>query len=670
MPEQFASAVAAITETDAADLIDHGPLLARFVADLGEALDQITIAGLAHPDPDVPDDLARLADRAARLHLATADAGLRALGAALIAVRAAAPPGELASPELTRAAADATQRLVTWRRLFARAFALERVEGRLAAEALVARGERPPRPTEPTASLRAWPLGFTLRDERLTITALDLATGGRVTIHDRVSDLDPLDPLGKPVISRLLQAAVPIARMMATLFDFDEHPVGRAHGGPLFGPAFRAVPRLTAIAPGLRPPPLPETNVAELERLRRPVQVTLCVERRPDGVAWTLDGAVVELEQTEVLALSAQKLLARAGAAAVELSVVLGPGGDSGATACRVLAAVDVDPDLDHDPDAETRIYPAHDPTIFRLGPAALFRRATAAVAGLDATDAAFVRTVAALHGGVDRGTVAGLIEGWRAPQPGLDAAFDAALLRRLTGAVADPAAEAQAVALVDDALVIGALSPRAVSLDALEALLGRPAMRGDGITGAHLFSALWLGLDLGLLPDRRSALLTLFAARYAGELRDPDPYDVAVRALLLAELSREAAEADEANGEEPLDEDAVLTPAREFFGAHLVDLGGDKPLPPLMALHALATTHALLHPPGPSPLMAPLMAWGKASSMPSRVASRKAAEGIAPLRLAHAIADALLDLDRQPRRAAEALLVASAAGLGRWFVG
>jgi hypothetical protein len=74
------------------------------------------------------------------------------------------------------------------------------------------------------------------------------------------------------------------------------------------------------------------------------------------------------------------------------------------------------------------------------------------------------VRTVAALHGGVDRGTLAGLIEGWRAPQPGLDAAFDAALLRRLTGAVADPAAEAQAVALVDDALVIGALSPRAVS--------------------------------------------------------------------------------------------------------------------------------------------------------------------------------------------------------------
>jgi hypothetical protein len=73
------------------------------------------------------------------------------------------------------------------------------------------------------------------------------------------------------------------------------------------------------------------------------------------------------------------------------LSVVLGPGGDSGATACRVLAAVDVDPDLDLDPlhDAETRVYPAHDPTVFRLGPAALFRRATAAVAGLDATDAA-----------------------------------------------------------------------------------------------------------------------------------------------------------------------------------------------------------------------------------------------------------------------------------------
>lgn len=65
----------ALTDADAADLDAHAPLLARFLADLGDTLDQLTTAGLAHPDPDLHDELDTLADRARRLTLTTAGRG-------------------------------------------------------------------------------------------------------------------------------------------------------------------------------------------------------------------------------------------------------------------------------------------------------------------------------------------------------------------------------------------------------------------------------------------------------------------------------------------------------------------------------------------------------------------------------------------------------------------
>ncbi|MEZ4437413.1 MAG: hypothetical protein R3F65_33890, partial [bacterium] len=577
---------APVSEGDAADLVEHGPLIARFLIDLGEALDALVVAGLAHPDPDLPIEGRALADRARRLGLAGAADHLDALAATLDAVRAAAPPGRIAPLLLTRAAVDATQRLVAWRRVFAHAFALQRVDGRLAAEALEARGLRPPRPPEAVATVRMVPIGLHLRGDRLTLHGLDLATGGRVTARDRLSDLDPLDPLGRPVISRLFQAAVSLRAVLSGLVDFTDHPVGRAHGGPLFAPAFRAVPSVVPLAPGLRAPTPPPVEARALDRLRRPVTTTVRVERRIDGVA-VVDperGETVEFEASDLLDLNLAKLLARAGRAAASLTVVLAPA----AGPPRVIAAIEGDDDED------ARAWPAHDPLAFRFTGPALMRRADA-VTG-DPVDTRWLCALAALLAG-DDDRLDALLDDWRGPQPGLDAAFRAAVLRRLTATPPAPDATAQAEVMLDDALLLAAMDPADIAPGALAALLGRPPLRGEGVDGRALFRALWLGLDRGLLAERRGALLTVFAARYAGELGALEPHDIAARTIVLAELSREAAEADEANGEEPMSDDEILAPAREYLGAHLADLGGEAPLPSLMALHAYGTAYAIAHP-------------------------------------------------------------------------
>ncbi len=648
---------APVSEGDAADLVEHGPLIARFLVDLGEALDQRVVAGLAHPDPDLPIEGRALADRARRLGLTGAADHLDALAATLDAVRAAAPPGRIAPPPLTRPAVDATQRLVAWRRVFAHAFALQRVDGRLAAEALEARGLRPPRPPEAVATVRMVPIGLHLRGDRLTLHGLDLATGGRVTARDRLSDLDPLDPLGRPVISRLFQAAVSLRAVVSGLVDFSDHPVGRAHGGPLFAPAFRAVPTIVPLAPGLRAPTPPPVEARALDRLRRPVTVTVRVERRIDGVM-VVDperGEPIELEASDLLDLNLAKLLARAGCTSASLTVVLAPA----AGPPRVIAALD--PGAFDDDDA--RAWPAHDPLAFRFTGPALMRRVEA-VTG-DPVDTRWLCTLAALLTS-DDDRLDGPLDDWRGPQPGLDAAFRAAVLRRLTATPPDAAAAAQAEVMLDDALLLAAMDPAQIAPGALAALLGRQPLRGEGVDGRALFRALWLGLDRGLLAERRGALLTVFAARYAGELGALEPHDIAARTIVLAELSREAAEADEANGEEPMSDDEILAPAREYLGAHLADLGGEAPLPSLMALHAYGTAYAIAHPDRDGMPLAPLMASQMAAG---EAAGEAAGDGIAPVRLARAVADALLDIEGRPGRAGDALLVAAAAGLHGWFV-
>lgn len=634
------------SETDRADLVEHAPVLARFLADLAELIDQIAVAGLAYPDADLPDSLAMVQERAARLGLARAELGLEQLRAAVTAVRDAARPGQAAPAELTRAAWDATQRLVAWLRLFERAFALQQVEARLAGQALVAQGAREARPQTPTASMQVWPLGCVIRDDRVTITGLDLATGQRVTVKDRISDFPPDAPMSRPVISRLFQAVVSLPKVLGGLIAFDDHPVGRSRGGPLFGPAFRAVPRALEIADerpvALRP--LPVATPSDLEHLRRPMQATLTVERALDGVRFWLGPTEADLERTESLELAGLKLLLRSQTRSTAVGAIIGPS----AGAPRVLSA--------EDPEGG-RVYPAHDPGAFPLAPATLFQRARAASAAIDGgTHGRWLESTAALYGGAGDAARRALHQSWLGPQPSLEGHYRAAIMRLLHGGSAELDALDHATALVDATLLLGALPEADVHPSDLTPLLGRTALRGEHLGGRHLFQAVWLTMELDLVDDRQAALLTLYAARYAEPMSAPDPWHIACRTLLLAELALGAAEGEVEAGEEPLSVDEILGPPRDYLEAHLDDLrpkagrGADEPLPGCAALYALADTRARLwDTPRRQGLLEPV--------------------GVPRLRLARAVIEALLDLDRRSADAADALLIARLAGIGGWCI-
>ncbi len=649
-------------ERDLADLLPHGAPLRRFVGDLGELLDQIAVAGLAHPDADWAPAAEGLIERARRLGLGAAGEALAGLADAVDAARAEAPPGVLASPALTTAAWHAAQRLVAWRRLFTRELAFQRVEGQLAADALTARGERPPRATLPTASARVRPLGLSLRDDRLTILGVDVDGGHTVRVRDRISDHDPDDLLGKPVISRLFQARIGLRAVLDGLIVFEDHPVGRARGGPLFAPAFRAVPRRLDGAFEAPLPALPRVN--DLEDIRRPSRCRLRIERALAGVVLraadgdaidpdasdpdTIDPDAIDphtLEGMPALALNLLGALLDGDGMpqpSAELDVVLGPGPG----APRILCAFD--------PLDGARIFPGHDPRALTMSPVALYRRACA-VTG-DPVGARFLRTVAGLFGGAADGARATAREQWRGPLPGIDRLFRAVLGGRLVGTLSDPARDDAVERAIDDALLLGALPADQIRHDALEALLGGPVARGAGVPGRAICRALWLLFtgDPAAVAARRGRMLTLYAARYA-EPGDGDAHDIAARALLLAELSRQAAADEVADGEAPLTTDEILTPARQYLDAHLADLRpapgrAPAPLPAFDGLWALGEAHRLLWPDA-SPRGLPAL-------------------GLHRPTLAEAVMGALLDLERRPLRAADGLLCAAAAGIEDWLVG
>ncbi|MCA9540283.1 MAG: hypothetical protein KC620_15400, partial [Myxococcales bacterium] len=484
---------------------------------------------------------------------------------------------------------------------------------------------------------------------RLNIEAIDLDTGRRAVVRDHLSDLRDDDPFTGPVVSRLGQAHLPLARLVGSVLLFSDHPVGRARGAPLFAPAFRAVPAMHAVTDDFEGPALPEATAELLKRVRRPLRATLTVRRGADAsddtmapVHFVWQGRPVAIELTPALQLNARKLLLGAGDAPATLNAVLGPAGE----AARLWSAED---------DLGARVWPSHDPRLFRLTPAQVFQRAIAASTD-DAIAHRFGRTIAALFGGAAPDALDALAEEWQSDLPGLDAHYRAALARGLLGIAPAPLVIEEVTALLDATLFAATLPPAEVPGELMALLLGRRAGRAERIDGALLYRALWVGARLGLLDERIAELRTLFTIRADAASRKPTPWDVCVHALLVALLSADAATEDEAQGEEPLDADAVLGPARDYLDAHLADLrpqagrGEPPPWPDFAELYALADTQARLR--GHDPLDAPLRALG-----------------LPRLRLAEAAAEALLDGARDPLTAADAWLAIAAAGLADWFV-
>jgi len=295
-----------------------------FVEGLDEVLEQILVAGLARPPAGLADDLAELAVRADAVGVRNAADGLRALRSALH------------DPDAGWAA---TQRLLCWRDLFTRSLTLDRVEDHMAKAAEV----------EPTSPRRR--AGFTGRvfchgfafDEvgRLTLYATDIDGGADVVVADRLSDHDPDDLLGRPAISRLLQASVSVRRVVDGLLCFEDHPFATRRGRVELAPAFREIPVVRDVAPGFEAPDAVEHTVARL-----------------DERGWLLpDGT--PLFESEVLRLNLTKL--RIHDAHFACPVALRAAGGE----AHLLHAIDPD---------EGRVFPAHDPALFR--PSADFLRA------------------------------------------------------------------------------------------------------------------------------------------------------------------------------------------------------------------------------------------------------------------------------------------------------
>ena len=302
-----------------------------------DAVEPLFVAGLAHPDPELPERLAMVADLAARYGLATAVERVLRLADAF-------------TTEDPGAAWEAAQHLVLWLRLF------RREQGLLVAEASLMDATTPASGSRvPTETLRFWPDGFELIGQHLRLRGRNIVTGQPVVVHDEISELNPDDPFARPVLSRLLQASLPLERIVNSVLDFENHPVTKTRLGSRFAPAFRAVPAVLAVADAL---PLPMAGPIDLVRVRYPVRVSLRVVITRDALSWTRDGSPCPIQETTPLR---QAMIRRALTERADMPIEATVVGDG--TSVRLLATHDVD----------GRHFPSVDPRCERLGRAQIY---------------------------------------------------------------------------------------------------------------------------------------------------------------------------------------------------------------------------------------------------------------------------------------------------------
>lgn len=614
----------AVDAPSEADLAGAGRVsaLTRFTRDVNEVLEQVTVAGLAYPDPDLPDAVDALAGRGAALGVRTPVAPLLRMAACL---RLCSPDADaVVRRDAGARAFEAAQRVTVWLRLFRREQSLSVVAARLAA----VEGEASTRATTgPTRSVEAWPLGLSYAGGRLTILAQDRDDGTPVIIRDAVPDFDQHDPFRAPYLSRLFQAAVSLGKVLNSLLIFSDHPYAERGGAIVFAPAFRAAAQVRSVTANFEPPGLPEARPGA----RRPGVLTAEVRDADAGPGFWLPAHAVMLAVADapVLTLNLLKAVTVGAQRSIQLCVIDGPQG------ARVLHAV-----IDGE-----RCFPAADPAVFRWRPTALMQAAAKAPVWL--------RAAAAIHGGAAPAVLEDL-RGYWPDTPSVEAAWQASWVRAALGAV--PPQDAQLAPLIQLALH-AAIRPGECSAAEFSRLLGKPAgalgPAERAINGRVVFMAVWLAGHGGEREVHLPMLRALFTARYTRLDTDPDLHDVCVRALLMAAFAEETA----------LDEGSDVAdgyvPILEYMQTHLSSLvrrpGGaePQPLPPLDAVLAFADTWARLN--GRDPHHLPV-----------------AQLGLDRAELGMAIARALYAwrCEGAPGRiAADALWVGVSAGLARWFV-
>lgn len=206
----------------------------NWLAEVDEAVGRLFVAGLAHPPQDLGPTFELLAHRAATLGAPTAQQGLDRL-AHQIESLSPGPPDREQRRVLADAALTEVMGFLTWLRLFRGQVDLQ--EAGAAAEVEAERDD------VPRYTGRMQVLGLYLDGDRLVIVGRDEA-GQPLHAVDPLADVDPLDPCGSVVISRLLQRPLALLDLLDGQLEFEGHPFGQARHGRLLKPAFRAVPTL------------------------------------------------------------------------------------------------------------------------------------------------------------------------------------------------------------------------------------------------------------------------------------------------------------------------------------------------------------------------------------------------------------------------------------------
>jgi hypothetical protein len=348
-----------------AQAAQEGRALTRFLQDMEEALKQLFVAGLAYPDPELPEELEALAERAGRHGLFSAVSSLLRLRAWLEGI--GGQRDLLLRQQMAQRAWDEAQRFLAWLRLLRGEHDFLMVQGRMAAEAT--EEVRDNRASYPTRSATVWPLGMELDSGgRLLVFCQEVETGRYVLLRDQLAEFDAQDPLGGRAISRLFQDAIRLSRLFESVVRLEDHPVVARAATWLFRPAFQATPRLLPVSSAFRAPEIPEL---ELEangepRVSRAIPSLLrgylvMHNGRPD-VRLPNHGSA-RLQGGEVLRLNLTKLLLREQVERQEVELVVMPR-DEG------LLPLSLRTDFDG------RVFPAQDPTLFRLSGDVLNARA------------------------------------------------------------------------------------------------------------------------------------------------------------------------------------------------------------------------------------------------------------------------------------------------------
>lgn len=642
-----------------AEVASSGKLLERFLNDITEAIKQVFVAGLAYPDPELPDELESLCERARQLHLATA---LEHLGKLKLFIEAIAQERHLEGRHrFAQNAWEETQRLLAWVRMFRAEYDFLSVQGKMAAQALGNPGQRAR--AFLTRSASVWPLGIELEsDGKLLFRCRDIDTGQDVFLHDHLAEFSFEDPFGARVISRLFQNAIFLSEVLGSVIRLEEHPVLLRGGALHFRPAFQSLPKILPVASNFTPPALPAFQKDDPALSRQ--GIVSCLTARISLIKGMLTLRDQEYEPLSVhinstLRFNLTKLLSSQETTRTKIDLV-------------VLSQEEELFVLSMTTDLGERVFPTYDPRLFGLPSGLLARRAQEEHARLSAPFGDFLKTAVYLLSGAPPEAIDALLTSLRQTSPkGLEALYRWGLACFL---LREPLPAQKVEEIAGAVLALARRKEREkVDLDLLALVLGNQDHTPSPadlryLDGAAIYRALWLIHASDLVESFADELKELYQARYAGELKDPSLADVAARSLLLEMLESIASPDEEKETleeeEEALEEEGEETSkALLFLEAYLQDLrykrGRSKKLslPEPIELLQLADTYALL-------------------TYTDRHGATVLALELSTERIRQTCADALHHwLSRQERdpqtvlAAADAMLLVAAANLRAYFV-